>query len=551
MISAIGSRNFVTANGVLGRSSSSSSNTTALQASRRVGVTDFMRRLVDAGESLKKLQMDFGDVRAGAKRTHKAQTTGESRVDLRTTATKSTLEGTGPIANGTTAVDNRSPTWSKATPSTVSISGTYTGTSDVTYRIQSPTGSTPTVGSQKMTFKVYKNGVQTGTITIPATYNNTELSLGDGLSFSLGDGKLAKGSIFEFTAQAGLDLKADPNEAFDGSTGGLTNLDSVVTAGAFEVNGETISVDADDSILTVLDKINASAADVTATYDATSDTISMVRNTGGVHDITFGADTSGFLTAMKLDGATATLGKEDDRKLAIDQVAPYAGISSGSFKINGVEISVDVTTDTIQDVIARVNDSEAGVTMTLGSSERISVRSDSKEATLTLENDTTGLFSAYGLEETTYTPSETKGMNGQTVRELTQRMTELVEVFNQLAGTVTNESLLGDGAMDARDLLRGAIEKSLGGRGDQFDSGFGLTFNIGDGTNKNFMEMGSTGEKEFLRAMRRNPNEVLQTLFGTKSESGLVEDLLTAMDKAQKNLVRTYGSVGFLLDVKV
>ncbi len=551
MISAIGSRNFVTANGVLGRSSSSSSNTTALQASRRVGVTDFMRRLVDAGESLKKLQMDFGDVRAGAKRTHKAQTTGESRVDLRTTATKSTLEGTGPIANGTTAVDNRSPTWSKATPSTVSISGTYTGTSDVTYRIQSPTGSTPTVGSQKMTFKVYKNGVQTGTITIPATYNNTELSLGDGLSFSLGDGKLAKGSIFEFTAQAGLDLKADPNEAFDGSTGGLTNLDSVVTAGAFEVNGETISVDADDSILTVLDKINASAADVTATYDATSDTISMVRNTGGVHDITFGADTSGFLTAMKLDGATATLGKEDDRKLAIDQVAPYAGISSGSFKINGVEISVDVTTDTIQDVIARVNDSEAGVTMTLGSSERISVRSDSKEATLTLENDTTGLFSAYGLEETTYTPSETKGMNGQTVRELTQRMTELVEVFNQLAGTVTNESLLGDGAMDARDLLRGAIEKSLGGRGDQFDSGFGLTFNIGDGTNKNFMEMGATGEKEFLRAMRRNPNEVLQTLFGTKSESGLVEDLLTAMDKAQKNLVRTYGSVGFLLDVKV
>src|SRR5207249_2540027 len=74
-----------------------------------------------------------------------------------------------------------------------------------------------------------------------------------------------------------------------------------VTAGSFTVDGVTISVAANDTINTVISKINAATTGVTATYDDTAQTVKLTANEESSTPVTVGNDTSGFLAAVKLD----------------------------------------------------------------------------------------------------------------------------------------------------------------------------------------------------------------------------------------------------------
>ena len=79
-----------------------------------------------------------------------------------------------------------------------------------------------------------------------------------------------------------------------------------MTAGSFDVNGVSITVAANDTINSVLAKIDASAAGVTATFDATREEVVLTQKTeGAANDIVLANDTSGFLAATKLDTASS------------------------------------------------------------------------------------------------------------------------------------------------------------------------------------------------------------------------------------------------------
>ena len=68
-----------------------------------------------------------------------------------------------------------------------------------------------------------------------------------------------------------------------------------------------------------------------------------------------------FLAATKLSTAVATpSGHHPD---SIGDNPGLAGITSGNFRINGFNISVDVSTDSINDIVNRIN-VPAGVTAT-------------------------------------------------------------------------------------------------------------------------------------------------------------------------------------------
>ena len=388
-IGSLGSRSFISNGSRIG-SSSKSSGSSGSKAAARVGVRDFMSKLVDAGESLKGLNLKFSTVKAGSARKIKARTVGDSRVELNTSGTKSTLGSSTEISTLTTGVSERTVAWGKTSKSTsvATIHGTYTGTSDQTYEIRSGNTRGWTVGSKKYAFRFYIDGVRQSNISLPGSYTaGDKVSIGDGLEISFGAGAITKRDKLTFDGLTGLDVAADPDEAFDGSTGGYANLDTTVSAGTFEVNGTTITVNDDDTINTVLDSINSSGAGVTAEYDDSTDTVLLTHKTGGANTITVGSDTSGFLAAMKLDTATVSLGQEDERGQAIDQVALFAGMSSGSFEINGVSISVDVTTDTLNDLIDRVNDSEADAVMSYSATtDRLAIRSAKTDEELTVEN---------------------------------------------------------------------------------------------------------------------------------------------------------------------
>ena len=78
-----------------------------------------------------------------------------------------------------------------------------------------------------------------------------------------------------------------------------------VVAGSFQVNGVTVNVLANDTLRSVLAKITTSSAGVTARFDAATERVTLTAKSPGQTPITVGADTSGFLSAVKLDGTAA------------------------------------------------------------------------------------------------------------------------------------------------------------------------------------------------------------------------------------------------------
>ena len=187
--------------------------------------------------------------------------------------------------------------------------------------------------------------------------------------------QLASATVARGSAQLGAFINPNASLATSG-------IGTPVTNGSFSINGVSINVDPSTSSLNdVLNAINSSGAGVIATYSATTDKVVIENSTpGDTSLINFGAsgDTSNLLTALNVQNATQTTGGsgstvvEGTRNLgavnpgATLNGAAFAGgaITAGSFAINGVSINVDPTNDSLNDVLARINGSDAGVTAT-------------------------------------------------------------------------------------------------------------------------------------------------------------------------------------------
>jgi flagellar hook-associated protein 2 len=177
----------------------------------------------------------------------------------------------------------------------------------------------------------------------------------------------------KLSGAAGVSSGIAPTNDVSGVTIAALPTASAVTAGFFSVNGQQVTVAATDSLADVLARINtATSGTVTAAYNSGTDGIELTSGSS----ITLGAanDTSNFLSVARLrnNGTNAiassgTLGSAglnttlssarlDDPITAVD------GSGAGSFSINGVAISFNNNTDTINSVLSRINASTAGVT---------------------------------------------------------------------------------------------------------------------------------------------------------------------------------------------
>ncbi len=212
-----------------------------------------------------------------------------------------------------------------------------------------------------------------------ASYNINVISMatstrntGAALAFASGT-KASMVSTEELNVGAGLN--AAPNAAFSTGMAG-TGLESNVNAGYFIINNVRIDVLATDTINTILNKITESGAGVTASL--AGDQITLTQKTvGDTPTIKLGTDTSGFLTAVKLTGATVTPGVKSDENRLLKDTALGAGLTNGYFSINGAFISVDKDKDTLASIIDKINQSTvAGVTAFYdASSKKISLTS--------------------------------------------------------------------------------------------------------------------------------------------------------------------------------
>jgi flagellar hook-associated protein 2 len=179
--------------------------------------------------------------------------------------------------------------------------------------------------------------------------------------------QLATASVQTGTANAGRRLH-DTSDV-SGLTLSSAGFATTVTAGTFTVNGQQVTVAADDTLGSVFEKIaTATGHAVAAAYDPDTDRITLSSAAPVV--LGSGTDSSNFLAVARLYGnGTHSVTSHSELgavRLGASLAAanfgtPLTGGSSGSFKINGVAIQYDTAVDTVAGLLDRINASTAGV----------------------------------------------------------------------------------------------------------------------------------------------------------------------------------------------
>jgi flagellar hook-associated protein 2 len=155
---------------------------------------------------------------------------------------------------------------------------------------------------------------------------------------------------------------------------GTAGFSTPVTAGVFTVNGQAITIASTDTLASVFSQIStATNGAVTASYNPTTDEIKLTSSSPIV--LGSATDTSNFLQVAQLynnGGNTVTsasaLGSVNLNNAVSDSNLATAvsdgGSGNGEFEINGVAINYDASTDSINTILQRIDNSTAGVTAT-------------------------------------------------------------------------------------------------------------------------------------------------------------------------------------------
>ena len=157
-----------------------------------------------------------------------------------------------------------------------------------------------------------------------------------------------------------------------------------ITTGTITVNGAQVSISTSDSLQDVFDNIStATSGAVTGSYSAGTDRISLTS----ASEIVLGSatDSSNFLESARLfNNGTGSISSGSDLG-SVRQASPLddgnfataisdGGAGSGEFTINGVSIAFNTADDSLENIISRINSSEAGVAASYDSvNDRISL----------------------------------------------------------------------------------------------------------------------------------------------------------------------------------
>jgi flagellar hook-associated protein 2 len=185
--------------------------------------------------------------------------------------------------------------------------------------------------------------------------------------------KLATASAWKGTTATANPLST--TDSLDGVTVANAGLATSLTAGTFTVNGQQITIASTDTLQSVLSQITNKTG-VSASYSSSTDKITLSSSS----PIVLGNenDTSNFLQATQLynNGGDSVASASALGGISLNNTLGSAnlgttvndgGSGKGEFKINGVAINFDASTDSISSVLQAINDSSAGVTATFDS----------------------------------------------------------------------------------------------------------------------------------------------------------------------------------------
>jgi len=490
-----------------------------------------------------------------------------------------------------TSFSEYQPAWNGlgVSDSPVTLDGTYDG-SDGIGTFNFVVNKAGTHGQDDLKIKVYNpDGVHLEDINIDKEDPlNSQYTMSNGIILSLGEGDLLKTDSFALTFTETIGSTVDPDKPFNGTGNDNPRLESgrTVADGSFTINGTTIDVSASDSINTVLDQINQSEAGVTATFDTAAEKVLLTQQTpGSATGINITDDTSGFLSAVKLDQAMPTPGEDPETEKPLAEVESFFSMQSGNIWVNGESINIDINTDSLTDVLDRITASNAEVRASFDSSSLlVSLHSDNPANQLILDSGITNFFSAVGISDGTYNSIndsiQAGGINVINAPDLTVEFTKTfsTESSNQnvettsvsapdmkMLGSLVNiiassmNAIFDDSSLtssqtkkttEIRNSIRSAISTAFDSEGPRYDTDFGLHFdfkNIGKGVFN--LSQADRLRFETTLASPEAGVAVRSSLFG-QDPNGLFNQLHAALTTAAPELDSgEHGATGIFLDV--
>src|ERR687885_565297 len=345
------------------------------------------------------------------------------------------------------------------------------------------------------------------------------------------------------------------------------------TAGTFTINGAqvTIADPTTQSLDTIVNAINTSVttvhASVTADANGNQNFITLSALDGKPIQLGSGGDTSNFLTAAHLVSTGAAGDLVSSVPLGTPNTRALLPASSGSFMVNGRQITWDASKDTVSSVLNKINVSGAGVTAVYDPTQDAVTLTNiaTGSQSIALTNDTGGLLAAphlnggsapQSLGKTAqfqinggawqYSNSNTvtnalpgvslslagAGSTTLTVSQDTQSTIKKVQAFilsfNTLVDAIDKDTtydatnkrasvLTGDsGVTDFANQLRGMLVNPVSGLAGQYTS----LASIGISTGAFGSSVGSTNhlvrdESKLTAALQADPNSVVSVVAGS------------------------------------
>lgn len=275
--------------------------------------------------------------------------------------------------------------------------------------------------------------------------------------------QLATSSALRGTADAGNRLSV--TDDVSGVALSSAGFSTAVTAGVFTVNGKRVDLASGDTLQQVFDKISAATGGVvSASYSSSDDKIHLNSNT--VAPVVLGSsnDTSNFLSVARLNnnntgsvvssaslGAVRSTGTLNSANFRIG--VSDGGAGAGKFRINGVDIAFSAASDSVGDVLGRINNSTAGVTASYDSlNDRFMLTNKgSGDLGVALEDVTGNFLAASGLGSGTLV----RGQN------LQYRLNDGTDLLTSQSNTI-DESSSGVTGLSVSALKAGTVTVQVG-----------------------------------------------------------------------------------------
>jgi len=272
-----------------------------------------------------------------------------------------------------------------------------------------------------------------------------------------------------------------------------------------------------------------------------------------------GASTSGDATTSSSADLEIPSGELSN---TIDTISKLSSVSSGQFNINGTNISIDITSDSFNDVVDRINSSGTGVTASFDTiSGRLSLESESE---FTIDDGDTNFFSAAKVTTGSIAQSEIPGEDGQDSYLNSKRfkdafkrlVTRFNKVFNTMEEVKKSRQELEEDADNFKDKIFTAVEEAVKNLVDEdFEASgkgrldYGMTFSFDNVST--FLDF---DEKNFSKGIAKGSDKFVNLfMFNAKNDEkdGLLEKMLRTIGDLNTSLSTKIGTapqVGLLIN---